>query len=537
MQSQLQLGRPMGLAGGRRVELPTRRSSSSAALVSRVVRIKKRAAKPSSGRARARHRRSTTLTQNLPTTTSTNDPHKTKQPAARRRQQSVLASAAASGDAAASSSSSSSPVDAPPVVGSSLNTPFPAATTASSSNSIDSSALSTPPSALAGGGDGGNSSGGGKGGGGGGGGGDNNNENNDDENDPLLNASQAEAAALSAKIELPADMRAAAATVGLRSTALSRYAALKGLAVTGALASRFPAVRDRLLADERFLFKVWAECAIDAGCATVAEVRKRGEHFWGELELYASDLIVGLVLDVVLVTLMAPAAVIGGGRVAAGVAGAAGAAAAKSSSGPLFNSLLAPAQRALARVPSAVFAPDVPSAGLRYSPLARVACLGVKFLEYSLAGIVCGLIGQAAANGLIVVKRNVQRGQREQERRRERDQAAAGGSKSLREYERRLAREEAAEKKKRAKGEASTDPLDAPMPPIIGTALVWGIFMGVSSNLRYQAVFGIERLVGESRAAARLPALAAATTVAVRFVNNVIGGEQFIDFARYFGVQ
>lgn len=34
----------------------------------------------------------------------------------------------------------------------------------------------------------------------------------------------------------------------------------------------------------------------------------------------------------------------------------------------------------------------------------RVACLGIKFLEYSLAGIVCGFIGQGLANGLITIK-------------------------------------------------------------------------------------------------------------------------------------
>ena len=38
----------------------------------------------------------------------------------------------------------------------------------------------------------------------------------------------------------------------------------------------------------------------------MAELRKRGEDFWGEFEFYLSDLLVGLVLDVVLVTLLAP---------------------------------------------------------------------------------------------------------------------------------------------------------------------------------------------------------------------------------------
>jgi Protein RETICULATA-related len=48
-----------------------------------------------------------------------------------------------------------------------------------------------------------------------------------------------------------------------------------------------------------------------AACATVAEVRKRGDDFWTEFEFYMSDLVVGCVLDVVLVSLMAPVAVIG----------------------------------------------------------------------------------------------------------------------------------------------------------------------------------------------------------------------------------
>ena len=46
-------------------------------------------------------------------------------------------------------------------------------------------------------------------------------------------------------------------------------------------------------------------------------MRKRGKDFWGEFELYLSDLFVGLVLDVALVGLMAPAMVLGGAAGAA----------------------------------------------------------------------------------------------------------------------------------------------------------------------------------------------------------------------------
>ncbi len=36
---------------------------------------------------------------------------------------------------------------------------------------------------------------------------------------------------------------------------------------------------------------------------------------------------------------------------------------------------------------------------------------------------------------------------------------------------------------------------DVPVPPLFRTALVWGLFMGLSSNVRYNIVFGLERLV------------------------------------------
>lgn len=43
----------------------------------------------------------------------------------------------------------------------------------------------------------------------------------------------------------------------------------------------------------------------------MAEVRKRGDDFWKEFEFFLSDWAVGLVLDVALVTLITPAAVLG----------------------------------------------------------------------------------------------------------------------------------------------------------------------------------------------------------------------------------
>jgi hypothetical protein len=109
------------------------------------------------------------------------------------------------------------------------------------------------------------------------------------------------------------------------------------------------------------------------------------------------------------------------------------------------------------KVPSAFFERSVP--GVRsYSIGSRFGCIGVKFLEYSLGGIIGGLVGQSFANSLMLLRRRLQPGLDD----------------------------------------------DKEPPPIVQTALVWGFFMGVSSNLRYQAVFGLERLIDIS-VARRIP--------------------------------
>ena len=60
-------------------------------------------------------------------------------------------------------------------------------------------------------------------------------------------------------------------------------------------------------------------------------------------------------------------------------------------------------QKLLAGVPSAVFEASIP--GVKsFTVGSRVACIGVKFLEYSLAGVVCGFIGQGMANSLMLLK-------------------------------------------------------------------------------------------------------------------------------------
>lgn len=60
-----------------------------------------------------------------------------------------------------------------------------------------------------------------------------------------------------------------------------------------------------------FVWLLVLQIVIDSCCATFAEVQKRGKDFWAEFELYAADLLVGIVVDIALVGMLAPYARIG----------------------------------------------------------------------------------------------------------------------------------------------------------------------------------------------------------------------------------
>lgn len=316
---------------------------------------------------------------------------------------------------------------------------------------------------------------GGDGGSGGDGGGDDgkgdgkgDGEGEDEDDTTVLNFKQVEEWMADKKFKLPSDIWETAKTHGVRLSYLKAFAIAQALPISGFLIRLSPFLRDRILADNLLLFKMGAEIAIDTTCTTVAELRVRGDSFMDELEYYFSDLMVGLVCDVVLVSLMASTAVMAGPGAASG-ASALG--------------------RWLASVPGSVFAANIP--GVKTFTMGqRLSCLLVKFCEYSLAGLFCGLVGQYITNKAIEAHR----------------------------------------------AKNPDDEHANMIPPLGKTALVWGAFMGISSNLRYQAVFGLERLVAET-IAKQVPQVAYFATMALRFGNNVIGGEQFIVAARMAGIQ
>ncbi|XP_024961995.1 protein RETICULATA-RELATED 1, chloroplastic [Cynara cardunculus var. scolymus] len=309
----------------------------------------------------------------------------------------------------------------------------------------------------------------GGGGGGDGGGGD---EDDQDEKEfgPLMKFEEVMKVAETQGVNLPSDMLEAAKATGIRKLILTRYLDLQGSGwVLGFLMKYCAMLRNRMLADPSFLFKVGTEIVIDSLCATFAEVQKRGKDFWAEFELYAADLLVGIVIDIALVGMLAPYARIGKRSIA---------------SGGLFSGL----KNSVAALPSSVFEFERP--GCRFSAQQRLATYFYKGLLYGSVGFGCGLIGQGIANAIMNAKRRMH---------------------------------------------ASEE--NVPVPPLVKSAVLWGVFLAVSSNTRYQVINGLESLVEASPLVKQVPVVAMAFTIGVRFANNIYGGMQFVDWARWSGVQ
>ncbi|CAN6180437.1 unnamed protein product [Urochloa humidicola] len=304
---------------------------------------------------------------------------------------------------------------------------------------------------------------------GGGGGGDG--EEGEDEFGPILSFEQVVQEAEKRGVSLPslpADMVEAAKSVGIQKLLLLRYLDMQASAwPLGPAIKSCSLLRNRMLVDPAFLFKIGTEIVIDTCCATFAEVQKRGEEFWSEFELYAADMLVGVVVNVALVGMLAPYARFGGG----------------SASG-----LLGRVRHAYDALPSSVFEAERP--GCTFSVQQRIGTYFFKGVLYGCVGFFCGIVGQGIANLIMTAKRSVKKSEH-----------------------------------------------DVPVPPLLKTSALWGVFLGVSSNTRYQIINGLERLVEASPVAKRVPAASLAFTVGVRFANNVYGGMQFVDWARMTGCQ
>ncbi|KAD5317836.1 hypothetical protein R6Q59_033156 [Mikania micrantha] len=117
----------------------------------------------------------------------------------------------------------------------------------------------------------------------------------------------------------------------------------------------------------------------------------------------------------------------------------------------------------------------------------RLGTLVYKGTLFAAVGLAAGLVGTAISNGLI---------------------------------------------KMRKKMDPSFEPPNK-APPTLLNALTWAAHMGVSSNIRYQALNGIEFLLAQWLP----PVLFKSSVIGLRMGNNVLGGMTFVMLARVTGSQ
>ncbi|PKA50520.1 hypothetical protein AXF42_Ash013735 [Apostasia shenzhenica] len=132
-------------------------------------------------------------------------------------------------------------------------------------------------------------------------------------------------------------------------------------------------------------------------------------------------------------------------------------------------------------LPSYMFAPGP------YSFPSRIAALGYQGATLAAIGFATGFVGTAISNGLIALRRRI---------------------------------------------DPAFEPPNKP-PPTLLNAVTWAIQMGVSTNIRYQTVNGVEFLMERS-----LPSTVFKFTVlTLRCLNNVVGGMSLVVLARMTGSQ
>lgn len=349
------------------------------------------------------------------------------------------------------------------------------------------------------GGDGfGSGRGGGEGGGGGGGGGggdDDDEEDEEDEDDDVLARDvQERASAEEVKtrceengLEVPRDLLDADGGT-MRASTLDLYIKYSKYSILAFLMNTFPAVRDRMLADPRFAFKLMVETGADVVMNTATEIKQRGDVFWDEFEFFACDQIAAFAVNTAILTICSPAIVLGNTTRSMRKLGELS----KNANG--VAKMWYVARKYVGKLPANVFMLD-PKLGV----MAKLARGGATVIarggQIFFVSTLCGTVGQATANSLMMLRR------------------AAGRDKYSKGY-----------------AESIDDSVD---PPVLDTGLLWGRFMMFSANIRQQLVIGGERaveqfVVGAPSAPGRR--LANGATVALRVFNNIKGGSDFNDF-------
>ncbi|XP_019157714.1 PREDICTED: protein RETICULATA-RELATED 4, chloroplastic-like [Ipomoea nil] len=321
------------------------------------------------------------------------------------------------------------------------------------------------------GGDGGNCNGGWSGGHGGGGGNDDDDGENSNSGENKKETLMALGEAGRSLESLPKDLKAAIKDGRIPASIVQRYLELQKSKWMSWLL-RHGGFKERLLADDLFLTKVFIECGVGLFTKTAAEFQRRGENFFNELDVVFADVVMAIVADFMLVYLPAPTVPLrppiqlNAGRIA-----------------KFFHSC-----------PDNAF--QVALGGTSFSLLQRLGAIARNGSKLFVVGTASSLVGTVVTNAFINARRAVDKS-----------------------------------------GAEEVENNNNNNVPILSTAAAYGVYMSISSNLRYQVLAGvIEQRILEPLLHQHKSVLSA-VCFAVRTGNTFMGSLLWVDYARWIGLQ
>ncbi|KAI4385632.1 hypothetical protein MLD38_003632 [Melastoma candidum] len=256
---------------------------------------------------------------------------------------------------------------------------------------------------------------------------------------------------------------------------LQNFFDLEKYPLVAELTHRFQGFRERLLADPKFLHRLAIEEAISITTTLLAQYERRKENFFEELDYVITDTLRGSVVDFFTVWLPAPTISFLSNT--------------DDLSGPVvdnMDNLLG----LLGSIPDNAFQKN--TAGKDWNLNHRIASVFVGGFKLASVGFISSIGAVAASNVLFALRRLIN---------------PALVSKQV---------------NRRS--------------PILKTAAVYGCFLGISANLRYQFIAGIvEHRISEEFASETL--LVNALSFVSRTINSYWGTQQWVDLARFTGLQ
>ncbi|PIN19007.1 hypothetical protein CDL12_08321 [Handroanthus impetiginosus] len=255
--------------------------------------------------------------------------------------------------------------------------------------------------------------------------------------------------------------------------ALQNFFDLEQYPIISELTHRFQGFRERLLADPKFLHRLAIEETISITTTLLAQYERRKENFFEELDYVATDTLRGIVVDFFTVWLPAPTL----------------------SFLPVVDDINASdsieaVKGLLGSIPDNAFQKNL--TGKDWNLNHRIASVLVGGFKLAGVGFISSIGAVASSNILYAIRKLL---------------------------DPTLAREQ---RNKRS--------------PIMKTALIYSTFLGTSANLRYQVIAGIiEHRISEQFSDQTL--LVNMISFVARTINSYWGTQQWIDLARYTGLQ